>query len=74
MSPIGAWLMAVAADWTGGKGGAKAAQRLVGFGVLAALGAAATGASDWSETSAAEQRVGLVHGLTNFRPSLRPAR
>ena len=63
--PIGAWVMATALDWTTPKSGAKAARRLVGLGILAAVPAAATGASDWSETYAAEQRVGVVHALTN---------
>jgi nitrite reductase/ring-hydroxylating ferredoxin subunit/uncharacterized membrane protein len=64
--PIGAWVMAAALDWTTGRSGTKAARRLVGLGVLAAVPAAATGASDWSETYAGEQRVGLVHALSNL--------
>ena len=64
--PIGAWVMAAILDWTTGRSGATAARRLVGVGVLAALPAAATGASDWSETYAAEQRVGLIHALSNL--------
>ncbi|MGH9116083.1 MAG: Rieske 2Fe-2S domain-containing protein [Acidimicrobiales bacterium] len=64
--PIGAWVMAGALDYTGGRRASKAARRLVGLGVLAALPAAASGASDWSETYAAEQRVGLVHALSNL--------
>lgn len=63
--PIGAWVMAAALDWTAPRSGAKAARRLIGLGILAAIPAAATGASDWSETYAAEQRVGLVHALAN---------
>jgi nitrite reductase/ring-hydroxylating ferredoxin subunit/uncharacterized membrane protein len=63
--PIGAWVMAAALDWTAPKSGAKAARRLVGLGILAALPAAVTGASDWSETYAAEQRVGVIHAFTN---------
>lgn len=63
--PIGAWVMAAALDWTAGRSGAKPARRLVGLGVLASLPAAATGASDWSETYAAEQRVGLIHAASN---------
>lgn len=63
--PIGAWVMATALDWTAPKSGARAARRLVGLGIVAALPAAATGASDWSETYAAEQRVGMVHALAN---------
>jgi nitrite reductase/ring-hydroxylating ferredoxin subunit/uncharacterized membrane protein len=64
--PIGAWIMAAALDWTGGRRAANAARRLVALGVLAAVPAAATGASDWSETYAAEQRIGLVHALSNL--------
>lgn len=64
--PIGAWTMAAALDWTAGRSGAPAARRLVGLGVLAALPAVATGASDWSETYGAEQRVGVVHALSNL--------
>lgn len=63
--PIGAWVMAAALDWTAPKSGAKSARRLVGLGILAAVPAAATGASDWAETYGAEQRVGVVHALTN---------
>lgn len=62
--PIGAWTMAAVLDWTAGRPGAKVARRLVGLGVLAALPAAATGASDWSDTYGAEQRLGVVHGLS----------
>lgn len=63
--PIGAWVMAAALDWTAPRSGAKAARRLIGLGILAAVPAAATGASDWSETYAAEQRVGVVHAIAN---------
>ena len=63
--PIGAWVMAAALDWTAPRSGAKAARRLVGLGILAAVPAAATGASDWSETYGAEQRVGIVHAVAN---------
>ncbi|MGH9083416.1 MAG: Rieske 2Fe-2S domain-containing protein, partial [Acidimicrobiales bacterium] len=59
--PLGAWVMAAALDWTAGRSGARSARRLVGLGVLAALPAAASGASDWSETYGGEQRIGLVH-------------
>ncbi|MFC7219493.1 Rieske 2Fe-2S domain-containing protein [Streptomyces polyrhachis] len=64
--PIGAWAMACALDATAGRSGAPAARRLVGLGVLAALPAAATGASDWSDTIGATQRVGLVHAWGNL--------
>ncbi|MGH9130960.1 MAG: Rieske 2Fe-2S domain-containing protein [Acidimicrobiales bacterium] len=64
--PIGAWLAAGMLDLTGGAWGTRAARRLVGLGVLAALPTAAAGISDWSETYGSEQRVGLVHGLGNL--------
>ncbi|MGH9070861.1 MAG: Rieske 2Fe-2S domain-containing protein [Acidimicrobiales bacterium] len=63
--PIGTWVAAGALDLTARAWGARAARRLVGLGVLAALPAAASGASDWSDTYGAEQRVGLVHALAN---------
>ncbi len=59
--PIGAWSAASVLDFTTGKGSAKAARRLVGFGLLSALPTAAAGASDWVDTEGAEKRVGLVH-------------
>jgi nitrite reductase/ring-hydroxylating ferredoxin subunit len=48
-------------DLVSGKGSAPAARRLVGLGLLAALPTATAGASDWSDTTGAERRVGLVH-------------
>ncbi len=63
--PIGAWTMAFALDVTAGRAGTESARRLVGLGLLATLPAAATGASDWSETSGATQRAGFVHAVCN---------
>jgi nitrite reductase/ring-hydroxylating ferredoxin subunit/uncharacterized membrane protein len=63
--PIGAWVSAGVLDLVGGPGSRPAAQRLAGLGILAAVPAAATGASDWSESYGPEQRVGLVHAATN---------
>jgi nitrite reductase/ring-hydroxylating ferredoxin subunit/uncharacterized membrane protein len=59
--PIGSWTAASYLDLT--LGDKRAAQRLVAFGVLAALPTALTGANDWSTTDGAERRVGLVHAL-----------
>lgn len=61
--PIGSWTGALVLDLTTGKGSAKAARRLVGLGVLAALPTAFSGASDFSDTMGAERRVGLVHAV-----------
>lgn len=61
--PLGSWLSATVLDLTGGD--RSAAQRLVGFGCLAALPTAAAGASDWLETTGADRRTGLVHAAVN---------
>ena len=61
--PIGAYAMATVLDLTGAD--AAAARRLVGVGILASVPTAATGASDWSDSYGAEQRVGLVHAAAN---------
>lgn len=57
--------MASALDCTAGRSGDKAARRLVALGVLTALPTAAAGASDWSNSYGAGQRVGLVHAVSN---------
>jgi nitrite reductase/ring-hydroxylating ferredoxin subunit/uncharacterized membrane protein len=62
--PIGSFVMASALDLSGPEHRA-AARRLVALGVLSALPAAVTGASDWSYTSGAERRVGFVHASVN---------
>lgn len=62
--PIGFWTSAMVLDFTSA-GQRKAARRLVGLGVLAAVPAIATGLSDWLDTDGAEARVGLVHASVN---------
>jgi len=68
--PIGAWMTAavldVTAECTGDRGYARAADVAIGFGLAGAVGAAATGLTDWSETDGAAKRSGLVHGLLNI--------
>jgi nitrite reductase/ring-hydroxylating ferredoxin subunit/uncharacterized membrane protein len=63
--PIGNWLSASLLDLFGGRAGRRAARRLVGAGVLAALPTAAAGLSDWGDTVGAERRVGVAHLLAN---------
>ncbi|MFI5797826.1 Rieske 2Fe-2S domain-containing protein [Streptomyces sp. NPDC051677] len=63
--PIGAWGIASLMDMVAGAHGARAARGLVGLGLAAAVPTAAAGASDWSDTYGAAQRVGLVHGACN---------
>ncbi|MDT4939006.1 MAG: hypothetical protein QOG80_2677 [Pseudonocardiales bacterium] len=61
--PIGSWVAASMLDVT--PGNRAAAQRLVGFGCLTALPAAAAGATDWLETTGPDRRTGLVHAALN---------
>lgn len=61
-TPIGLWTSAHLMDLAGQRG---AARSLVGAGVLTALPAAATGLSDWADTTGAEQRIGAVHLVGN---------
>ena len=42
------------------------AGRALGVGILASIGSAVTGATDWQHTHAEDRRVGLVHGLVNL--------
>ncbi len=65
--PIGMWTGALLLDATGDPGRRRAAQTLVGAGVLAVAPTAATGLADWSELGLFERpkRVGLVHALLN---------
>ena len=63
--PIGFWTSAVALDALGGDAAGEAAALLVGLGNLSAVGTAATGLSDWSDSFGPEKRVGLLHGLGN---------
>jgi uncharacterized membrane protein len=61
--PIGSWFAASVLDLTAGD--RAAAQRLVGFGCLAAFPTAAAGAVDWLDTSGPDRRTGLVHAAVN---------
>jgi nitrite reductase/ring-hydroxylating ferredoxin subunit/uncharacterized membrane protein len=63
--PIGLWSGASLLDLLGDR---RAARRLVGAGLLAALPTAATGLADWSELGTARRpkRVGLVHAVANW--------
>lgn len=60
--PIGAWTAALVLDLLGERRGAKVA---IGVGLLAAVGAAATGLTDWLATSGKPRRLGVVHAALN---------
>ena len=63
--PIGCWTSATVLDLVGGRDARRAATRLVGLGVLAAVPTAATGAAEWLETDRESKRVGVVHANAN---------
>lgn len=62
---IGAWTSATFLDLFGGADSSKAAQRLIGAGLLAVGPTAWTGWAEWSEAGPRDKRVGLVHAVTN---------
>lgn len=61
--PIGSWLSAAVLDLRPGR--SRASRLLVGVGLAAAAPAALAGAVDWAELHRQQQRVGLVHALSN---------
>jgi nitrite reductase/ring-hydroxylating ferredoxin subunit/uncharacterized membrane protein len=66
--PIGSWSSAGILDVVGGRQSRAAAERLIGIGILAAVPTAATGTSDWADTTpadAAVRRIGAVHAAAN---------
>ncbi len=65
--PIGAWTAALALDVFGERRGARIA---VGVGLLGALGAAATGLTDWADTSGKPRRLGVAHAALNGAATL----
>lgn len=68
--PLGAWTAAQALDLIGALTGkddlAPGADAAIGVGLLAALAAAAAGATDWEHTDGKARRIGLVHGALNL--------
>lgn len=44
----------------------KFASRALGVGILASIGSAVTGVTDWQHTHESDRRVGVVHGLVNL--------
>ena len=63
---IGTWTSAVLLDLTGGDD--DSAERLIGIGLAAAVPTAASGAMDWSDSEAVDDRVrrtGALHATSN---------
>jgi nitrite reductase/ring-hydroxylating ferredoxin subunit/uncharacterized membrane protein len=72
--PLGAWTAALlldAMDCDGRRTGlARAADASLALGVAGALGAAATGLTDWAETDARPRRLGVAHAALNVTGTL----
>ncbi len=61
----GGWMGASLLDLFGPRGSARAAQRLLGFGLLASVPTVLSGLAEWADTHGRERRVGLLHLATN---------
>ena len=63
--PLGAWFMAQFLDLFPEDGTRRAATRLVGLGVVAAVPTALTGWAEWARADRGARRVGIAHATTN---------
>jgi len=66
--PIGTYTSAVLLDWLGGEAGERAADRLIGLGILFTVPTAATGMTEWADSEAGDEsvrRIGLIHAALN---------
>jgi nitrite reductase/ring-hydroxylating ferredoxin subunit/uncharacterized membrane protein len=67
--PLGAWTAAFVLDAgetiSGNDGMAAVADAAIAVGLVGAVGAAVTGATDWSAIGGRARKIGLVHGLLN---------
>lgn len=66
--PIGTWTSATLLDLVGGRSAQPAVEKLLAVGILAALPTAASGMTDWADSTVgdpASRRVGSVHAVAN---------
>jgi hypothetical protein len=63
--PFGAWFMAQFLDLFPDDGTRRAATRLVGLGVVAAVPTALAGWAEWALSDRGTQRVGIIHATAN---------
>ncbi|MDP8911923.1 MAG: Rieske 2Fe-2S domain-containing protein, partial [Actinomycetota bacterium] len=66
--PIGSWTSATLLDLFGGDESDAASDRLVAFGLAAAVPTAVTGMTDWADTTRSDahvRRIGVVHASAN---------
>jgi len=62
---LGFWTSALTLDLVGGKAARPAARRLITLGLMTAGPTLWTGWAEWSTLDQRDQRVGVVHALTN---------
>lgn len=62
---LGAWVGASLLDLTPTDGSRRAAQRLVGLGLLSSLPTALAGMADWTDTGGSTRRLGVLHAWGN---------
>jgi uncharacterized membrane protein len=63
--PLGAWMCTTLLDVTGGPESRRAAERLLRFGLAAAVPTVATGLAEWQATKGSARRIGVVHANAN---------
>jgi len=63
--PIGSFTAATVLDLVGGRRSQDAVRALLALGIVATLPTATAGLADWSDTYGPEQRIGVVHALSN---------
>ncbi|HMC40368.1 MAG TPA: Rieske 2Fe-2S domain-containing protein [Acidimicrobiales bacterium] len=63
--PIGSFAAATVLDLVGGRRSRDAVRALLAVGIVATVPTATAGLADWSDTYGSEQRIGLVHALSN---------
>jgi hypothetical protein len=68
--PLGSWMSASFLDLFGGPEARRPAQRLVGFGLLAAVPTVAAGLAEWRPTAGGARRVGVIHAAVNTTATL----
>lgn len=64
-APFGAWFMTLFLDLFSDQGTRRAAHRLVGLGIVAAVPTALTGWAEWALADRGTRRVGVVHATSN---------
>ncbi|MGH9038689.1 MAG: Rieske 2Fe-2S domain-containing protein [Acidimicrobiia bacterium] len=63
--PIGSFTAATILDLVGGRRYEDAVEALLALGIVATVPTAASGLADWSGTYGSEQRIGVVHAVSN---------